>query len=120
MNRIEKQKEEARNINGLVNHLIDLIESNDERYSFEFAVGGTMEIYRQEIIKLLNHRDDYTLEEFKEKVKSSTMYYYWCKCEWEILIAPWVGDFDKESVKIDVYKQLEMNWDHYIKYLWEI
>lgn len=45
MNRIEKQKEEARNINGLVNYLIDLIESNDERYSFEFAVGGTMEIY---------------------------------------------------------------------------
>ena len=80
----------------------------------------THEIYRQEIIKLLNHRDDYTLEEFKEKVKSSTMYYYWCKCEWEILIAPWVGDFDKESVKIDVYKQLEMNWNHYIKYLWEI
>ena len=77
-------------------------------------------IYKQEIVELLNHRDDYTLEEFKEKVESSTMYYYWCKCEWEILIAPWVGDFDKESVKIDVYKQLEMNWNHYIKYLWEI
>ena len=76
--------------------------------------------YKQEIVELLNHRDDYTLEEFKEKVKSSTMYYYWCKCEWEILIAPWVGDFDKEFVKIDVYKQLEMNWNHYIKYLWEI
>lgn len=26
----------------------------------------------------------------------------------------------KESVKIDVYKQLEINWNHYIKYLWEI
>lgn len=76
--------------------------------------------YRQEIIELLNCRYDYTLEEFKEKVKASTMYYYWCKCEWEILIAPWVGDFDKESVKIDVYKQLEINWNHYIKYLWEI
>lgn len=76
--------------------------------------------YRQEIIKLLNHRCDFTLKEFTEKVKSSTMYYYWCKCEWEILIAPLIGDFDKESVKIDVYMQLEMNWDHYIKYLWEI
>ena len=76
--------------------------------------------YKHEIVELLNHRDDYTLEEFKEKVKSSTMYYYWCKYEWEIIIAPWVGDFDKESVKIDVYKQLEMNWNHYIKYLCEI
>lgn len=76
--------------------------------------------YRQEIIELLNRRDDYTLEEFKEKVKSLTMYSYWCKCEWEILIAPLIGDFNKESVKIDVYMQLEMNWNHYIKYLWEI
>lgn len=76
--------------------------------------------YRQEIIELLNHKDDYTLEEFREKVKLSTMYYYWRKCEWEILTAPLIGNFDKESVKIDVYKQLEMNWNHYIKYLWEI
>lgn len=43
--KVEKQKEEARNINALVEHLINLIESNDERYSFEFAVGGTMKIY---------------------------------------------------------------------------
>ena len=76
--------------------------------------------YRQEIIELLNNKADYTLEEFREKVKSSTMYYYWCKYEWEILIAPLIGNFDKESVKIDVYKQLEINWNHYIKYLWEI
>ena len=76
--------------------------------------------YRQEIIELLNHKADYTLEEFREKVKSLTMYYYWYKCEWEILIAPWIGDFDKESIKIDVYRQLGMNWNHYIKYLWEI
>lgn len=76
--------------------------------------------YRQEIIKILNHRNDFTLKEFEEKVKALTMYYYWCKCEWEILVAPWIGDFDKESIKIDVSKQLEMNWDHYIKYLWEI
>lgn len=73
--------------------------------------------YKQEIVELLNRRDDYTLEEFREKVKLSTMHYY---CEWEILIAPLIGDFDKKSVKIDVYMQLEMNWDHYIKYLLEI
>lgn len=35
-------------------------------------------------------------------------------------IAPLIVDFNKESVKIDVYKQLEINWNHYIKYLWEI
>ena len=27
--------------------------------------------YKQEIIELLNHKDDYTLEEFREKVKET-------------------------------------------------
>ena len=47
-NKVEKQQEEARKINGLVDHLINLIESDNERYSFEFAVGGMMEIYDKE------------------------------------------------------------------------
>lgn len=45
------QKEKAQNLNELIDHLIKLIESDDKRFSFEFAAGGTMEIYdkRKEI-----------------------------------------------------------------------
>ena len=43
--KIEKQKENARKLNELVCHLAKLLESDDKRYSFEFAAGGTMEIF---------------------------------------------------------------------------
>lgn len=45
---IKKQKERARNLNELTDHLIKLLESDDKRFSFEFAVGDTMEIYDKE------------------------------------------------------------------------
>lgn len=48
MSSIEESKERARNLNELIDHLIKLIESDDKRFSFEFCVGSTMEIYDKE------------------------------------------------------------------------
>ena len=48
MTRIEKSKEDARNLNELTEHLIKLLESDDKRFSFEFCACGTMEIYDKE------------------------------------------------------------------------
>lgn len=48
MSGIEESKEKARNLDELMNHLIKLIESDDNRFSFEFCAGGTMEIYDKE------------------------------------------------------------------------
>lgn len=48
MKTIEERKRNAKNMNELLDHLIKLIESNDKRYSFEWASGGelaTMEIF---------------------------------------------------------------------------
>lgn len=45
---IEKQQRDAQNLNELIDHIVDLVEKNDKRFSFEFAVGGTMEIYDKE------------------------------------------------------------------------
>ena len=45
---IEEQKQAARNTNELLDHLRRIIEQNDVRFSFEFALGGehaTMEIF---------------------------------------------------------------------------
>ena len=45
---IEEQKRAARNTNELLDHLRRIIEQNDERFSFEWLVGGehaTMEIF---------------------------------------------------------------------------
>lgn len=57
-------------------------------------------------------------EEFAEKLKSSLMYFYWSKVEWEIVIAPWVRSRDTESIKIDVYDQVMNNWDVFLDYVW--
>ena len=48
---IEEQKQTARNANELLDHLMRSIEQNDERFSFEWLVGGehaTMEIFDKE------------------------------------------------------------------------
>lgn len=48
MSHIEESKENARNLNELADHLIKLLKLDDKRFSFEFCVGGTMEIYDKE------------------------------------------------------------------------
>ena len=48
MSSIEESKEKVRNLNELTDHLIKLVELDDKRFSFEFCVGGTMEIYDKE------------------------------------------------------------------------
>ena len=57
-------------------------------------------------------------EDFAERVKSSLMYYYWSRSEWEIIISPWCGGRHTQDRKIDVYSQVALNWEHFIEYLW--
>ena len=48
---IEEQKQAARNTNELLDNLMNIIEQNDARFSFEFASGGekaVMEIFDKE------------------------------------------------------------------------
>ena len=45
---IKEQKVEAKDRNDLVDHLINLVESDDKRYSFEWSCGNAMEIYDKE------------------------------------------------------------------------
>lgn len=76
-----------------------------------------------------------TFEEFKEFVKDESMYQWWSRCEYEIILSPWPyvsspserwnkeGENDieawkehwkkhlNECQKIDVYHQVRMNLD---------
>lgn len=55
---------------------------------------------------------------FCEQLKRDAMYYYWSKCEWEIMIMPWIYK-EAKSLKIDVFDQLKLNWETFCKYTWE-
>ena len=57
-------------------------------------------------------------EEFVDKLKSSLMYFFWSKSEWEIIISPWCGGRNTKEVKIDVYDQVMNNWEVFADYVW--
>ena len=69
---------------------------------------------------LVKHKKKYKeKEEFLEKVKSSLMYYYWSKCEWEITLHDWPVREDFKYTKIDVYDQIMLNWKQFGNYVWD-
>ena len=72
--------------------------------------------YREDVENLLHKCMD--MNDFSDKLKNITAYYFWSKSEWEAVIHPWVGD-EKATKKIDVFWQLKNNWDRFVEYLWE-
>lgn len=57
-------------------------------------------------------------EDFARELKRSLMYYFWGKCEWEIIIEPWCGSDRTKEIKVDVYWQVMNNWDRFLDYVW--
>lgn len=57
-------------------------------------------------------------EAFAERLKRDLMYYYWSKCEWEVIVSHWPSGENFRDEKIDVYDQVRLNWDHFADYVW--
>ena len=57
-----------------------------------------------------------TIDVFIERLKSDLFYYFGFKAEYEIVLAPWCGGGDKETIKIDNYYQVMQNWDKFVEY----
>lgn len=62
------------------------------------------------------HRTDF--DAFSEKVRGSLFYYYRSKCEWEVIVGAWVASDRTPERKVDVYEQVMLNWDVFIRYVW--
>lgn len=58
-------------------------------------------------------------EAFEEQLKKDLMYYYWSKCEWEIILSAWPSRKNFNEEKIDVFDQINLNWDRFADYVWE-
>lgn len=80
---------------------------------------------------------------FAQNIKHEIMYYFWGKCEWEIILTSWPPYVEKEEIqklseklaaneikyrsvvnlsfgeKIDVANQICMNYGAFIDYLWD-
>lgn len=49
------------------------------------------------------------VEEIVDRVlESECRYYFWCKCEYEVVIQSWPSG--KSEKKIDIFEQLHANW----------
>lgn len=88
-----------------------------------------------------------TKEEFADKLRGNLAYYYWAKCEHEIVISSFPVRIKKEEFgrlntefkrdseryghepcsmwvcpdvgeKVDVYEQVRLNWDIFVDYVW--
>ena len=88
-----------------------------------------------------------TKDEFVEQLRKSLMYYFWSKCEWEVIIAGWPTHVTGSEVerlgrefrnysttygryprslgvnlsvaeKIDIYDQVRLNWNAFVNYTW--
>ena len=55
---------------------------------------------------------------FEEEVRKTMMYYYWSKCEWEVIIDHWPRNERMRDEKVDVYDQVRLNWGIFLDYLW--
>ena len=67
-------------------------------------------------LKECNNKD-----EFAKRLKSNLHYYFWSKCEWEILIKGWLSNWlsnESGELKADVYDQVMLNWDIFPNYVW--
>ena len=92
------------------------------------------------------YKDDF--DTFSKEIKSSLMYYFWSKAEWEVVITSWPPHVTVEEIerlnreieyektkygripyvidvrpdvrkKVDVYNQLALNWDLFVEYIWK-
>ena len=56
-------------------------------------------------------------EEFAERLRRNLMYYFWSKCEHEIIVSSWPYT-DKAAAKIDIYQQVMLNFNIFLEYVW--
>ena len=73
---------------------------------------------REDLKKLVKKCGD-DRKTFEEELKHHLKYYYWSKCEWEIVLSPWPEWKDFREMKIDVYDQIALNWEQFVNYVWE-
>ena len=70
--------------------------------------------FKNEVDMIL--KEKLSKEVFTEKLRREVMYYFWSKCEYEIILSPWTGRAD--DIKIDIYDQIMMNFDRFVDYVW--
>ena len=67
------------------------------------------------------YRKEEDKEKFLEEVRRSLMYYFWSKCEAEIILTSWPPDSSGRfhDMKVSIYDQVWQHWDVFSEWLWQ-
>ena len=87
--------------------------NSNEIIVFNIFEHGTFLKYIKDAIK-----ESTSKEEFAKKLKAELQYYFWSKCEYEVLVSPWIGRKEPVQKKIDVYDQIMNNWHVFVDYVY--
>lgn len=82
-----------------------------------FEHGGFYKDCHQYLSEAVKKKKDLSGKELEEKIRRSLQYYFWSKCEWEIILSPWPFTERVPQIKIDVYDQVMLNWEAFYSYL---
>lgn len=58
-----------------------------------------------------------TIDDLSKWLDTEAHYMFWAKCEYEIIVHGW--PMRKNDEKVDIYRQLRLNWDVFVKYFWD-
>lgn len=80
-------------------------------FALSTTFNSEVDLIRREVHK----NPHFTFEEFSKELLSSAMYSFWCKAEHETVLSSLFSS--RANLKIDVYDQLRMNWEHFSRYV---
>ena len=58
-------------------------------------------------------------EEIEEQVKRKAKWQFWSRCEYEIILSEWPPNATDNNYKLDVFEQLEANWERFMDYIYD-
>ena len=87
----------------------------NEKEINEYNVFDHMRFY--EDCKKNARKNIHNYDEFCRQLRIDLAYYYWSKCEWEIVITDWPTSGECET-KVDVFDQVMLNWQVFCDYTW--
>lgn len=57
-------------------------------------------------------------ETFSERLDRDLSYYFRSKYEYELFLSSWSHENNGQEMKVDIYKQVKLNWDVFVDYVW--
>lgn len=73
----------------------------------------------REAIEEIFRISEQSREVIEDQVKRKAQWQFWSRCEYEVIISEWPPNPKDNDYKLDVFEQLEANWERFIDYIYD-